>query len=135
MELAYRVNDVCQVEEVEDVFRASGIRRPIGDAERIARMIAHADVIVTARDGGRLVGLLRALTDYSYCCYISDIAVDGAYQRMGVGKRLLELLRHELGEDEVQYVLTSAPGAVGFYEKLGFERADKAFVIRRKRNT
>ncbi|MBO9608652.1 MAG: GNAT family N-acetyltransferase [Paenibacillaceae bacterium] len=98
-------------------------------------MLAHANAIVTARDGGRLVGLLRALTDYSYCCYISDIAVDRTYQRMGIGKRLLELLRHELGEDEVQYVLTSAPGAVGFYEKLGFERADKAFVIRRKRNT
>lgn len=88
-----------------------------------------ADEIFTVRDEGRLNGFLRAITDYSYGCYISDIAVD-----KGIGKELIRILRERLGEEDIQYILTSAPTAVGFYEKIGFERADKAFVIKRKKN-
>ncbi|SMG19684.1 GNAT family N-acetyltransferase [Paenibacillus aquistagni] len=134
MGLEYKTNECCDVKEVEEVFNKSGIRRPVGDTERIQRMIDNADEIITVRDGERLIGILRAITDYSYCCYISDIAVDKDYQGLGIGKELIRVLRERLGEEEVQYILTSAPKAVGFYEKIGFERADKAFVIKRKKN-
>lgn len=134
MKLEYRINEACDVKEVEELFRNSGIRRPIGDLDRIQRMIDHADEIITTRQGDKLVGLLRAITDYSYCCYISDIAVDRNVQGLGIGRELIAILREKLGEEEIQYILTSAPKAVGFYEKIGFERADKAFVIKRKRN-
>lgn len=130
----YRTDDRCTVEEVEELFRQSGIRRPVGDRERIQRMIDHADEILTARQGARLVGLLRAITDYAYCCYISDVAVDRDYQGRGIGARLVGLLRDKLGEDEIQYVLTSAPKATGFYDKIGFEQAHNAYVIKRRIN-
>jgi ribosomal protein S18 acetylase RimI-like enzyme len=94
----------------------------------------NRDYIITARDGENLVGFLRAITDYSYCCYISDIAVDKEYQGLGIGKELIRILRDKLGDEEIQYILTSAPKAVGFYERMGFERADKAFVIKRRKN-
>ncbi|WP_342576691.1 GNAT family N-acetyltransferase [Paenibacillus sp. FSL M8-0142] len=134
MGLEYKINECCDVTEVEEVFIKSGIRRPIGDSDRIQRMIDNADEIITVRDGKRLIGFLRAITDYSYCCYISDIAVDKDYQGLGIGKELIRILRDRLGEEEIQYILTSAPKAVGFYEKIGFERADKAFLIKRKKN-
>lgn len=134
MELIYQTDGVCTPDEVAALFKASGIRRPVRDLGRIQRMIDHADEMITVRDGNRLVGIVRALTDYSYSCYISDLAVDRDYQGLGIGKELIALLRNKLGEEEVQYVLTSAPKAVGFYEKIGFERADKAFVIKRKSN-
>jgi ribosomal protein S18 acetylase RimI-like enzyme len=119
---------------VEDVFIKSGIRRPVGDKARIQRMLDHANEIITARDGENLVGFLRAITDYSYCCYISDIEVDKEYQGLGIGKELIRLLRVKLGDEEIQYILTSAPKAEGFYQKTGFEKADKAYIIKRKRN-
>lgn len=134
MNLEYVTNDACTVNEVQEVFMRSGIRRPVGDTDRLQRMIDHADEIITARDGDKLVGFLRAITDYSYCCYISDIAVDIDYQGLGIGKELIRILRNKLGEEEVQYVLTSAPNAIGFYEKIGFERNHNAFVLRRKKN-
>lgn len=134
MNLEYKINDNCMVSEVEEVFIRSGIRRPVGDSDRIRRMIDNADEIITVREGSKLVGFLRAITDYSYCCYISDIAVDTEYQGLGIGKELIRILKNKLGEDEIQYVLTSAPKAVGFYKRIGFERTDKAFVIKRKRN-
>jgi ribosomal protein S18 acetylase RimI-like enzyme len=97
-------------------------------------MIDHADELFTAWDEDRLVGLIRAVTDYSYCCYISDLAVDRDYQGHGIGKQLVRLLKDKLGEEEIQYVLTSTTKAAGFYERIGFEKADKAYVIKRKSN-
>lgn len=132
--IEYVENDRCTAQEAEALFMRSGLRRPVGDLERIQRMLDHADEIIAARDGGRLIGYIRAITDYSYCCYISDIAVDQDYQGRGIGKELIDRLKRRLGEEEIQYVLTSAPKAAGFYEKIGFERAERAFVIRRKRN-
>ncbi|WP_282935553.1 GNAT family N-acetyltransferase [Paenibacillus sp. RC67] len=134
MKLNYQSDRACSSEEVAELFRASGIRRPVDDLERIQRMIDHADEIMTVRNGDKLIGILRAVTDYSYCCYISDLAVDRDYQGLGIGRELIAMLKRKLGVDEIQYVLTSAPKAVGFYEKIGFERADKAFVIKRKIN-
>jgi ribosomal protein S18 acetylase RimI-like enzyme len=132
--LEYKIIDFCNVNEVKEVFIRSGIRRPVGDMDRIQRMIDNADEIITARDGENLVGFLRAITDYSYCCYISDIAVDKEYQGLGIGKELIRILRDKLGDEEIQYILTSAPKAEGFYERIGFERADKAFIIKRRKN-
>ena len=75
-----------------------------------------------------MVGVARALTDYSYCCYLSDLAVDQAYQRSGIGKQLVARVREAIGE-ECSLLLISAPGAVDYYPKLGFEKSDKAYLI------
>ncbi|TMV45007.1 GNAT family N-acetyltransferase [Paenibacillus mesophilus] len=134
MSIVYKMEERADPAAVSDLFARSGIRRPVGDLERIGRMIDHADELITAWDQDRLIGMIRAVTDYSYCCYISDVAVDRDYQGQGIGKRLIQRLKDKLGEEEIQYVLTSAPKSVGFYERIGFERADKAFVIKRKVN-
>ncbi|AEI43906.1 GNAT family N-acetyltransferase [Paenibacillus mucilaginosus] len=128
----YRMNAPLTAAELAEVFRRSGMTRPVDDPARLQRMIEGADETVTAWDGGRLDGVARAVTDYVFCCCLSDLAVDPEYQGQGVGSRMVQLLRDKLGE-EVSYVLLSAPGAVEFYPKIGFDRADKAFVIRRKR--
>lgn len=89
MEIKYEFEQNLAATELADVFKKSGIRRPVEDLERIQRMIDHADIIVTARDNGKLVGIGRAITDYSYCCYLSDLAVDTEYQRRGIGKEIV----------------------------------------------
>ncbi|RKN73006.1 GNAT family N-acetyltransferase [Paenibacillus ginsengarvi] len=132
--ITYKTNEPVTAEALSELFEASGIRRPTGDYERLQRMIDNADELFTAWDGERLVGAIRAVTDYSYCCYISDLAVDQNYQGQHIGKQLVGMLIDKLGDEEVQFVLTSAPKAVGFYEQIGFEKADKAFVWKRKRN-
>ncbi|TNJ65479.1 GNAT family N-acetyltransferase [Paenibacillus hemerocallicola] len=134
MHIEYRTSGPIGPEAVSGLFAKAGLRRPIGDLERIRRMIDHADELFTAWDEDRLVGLIRAVTDYSYCCYISDLAVDRDYQGHGIGKQLVRLLKDKLGEEEIQYVLTSTTKAAGFYERIGFEKADKAYVIKRKSN-
>jgi len=73
-------------EDVANVFRNSGIRRPYNNLNRIKKMIDTADIIITAWDNKKLVGIARALTDYSYCCYLSDLEVDKDYQKAGIEK-------------------------------------------------
>ena len=79
-----------------------------------------------------IAGLSRSLTDYVYCCYLSDLAVDKDYQGRGIGRELVARTRAVIG-DEVSLVLLSAPGAMSYYPGLDFQLADNAFVIRRKR--
>lgn len=118
--------------DVIRVFNASGISRPTQDAGRIGKMFAHANLIVSAWDEDVLVGVARGLTDHAYCCYLSDLAVDKAYQHQGIGEALLERVRDSLGP-EVSLILLSAPSAMDYYPKVGFTHADNAFVIKRKR--
>ena len=73
-------------------------------------MFANADIVISAWDGARLVGVCRALTDFSYCCYLSDLAVDVTYQKHGIGRELIRRTQSLVGE-EVSLILLSAPGA------------------------
>ncbi len=87
----YVLEPNLSAEEFQAILIASTLaeRRPAQDLQRLDRMLRQADLIATARDGGKLVGISRAITDFSYCCYLSDLAVDVAYQRRGIGKRLI----------------------------------------------
>jgi len=59
MDIEYAVNQMPRVEEIIDVYVSSGIRRPVDDPERIGNMYRHANLIITARHEGRLVGVAR----------------------------------------------------------------------------
>ena len=132
MSLEYKVNATITAEEVADVFRASGIKRPVDQLERLQSMIDNADITITCWDDNKLIGIARAITDYSYCCYLSDLAVDKAYQNRGIGKQLIKELQKQLNE-ETSLLLLSAPNAMDYYPRVGFNKAENAFLIQRKR--
>jgi len=119
-------------EEFRRVLVAStlGERRPVGDRERIAAMAANADLVVAARRGGELVGVARSVTDFAYCCYLSDLAVEEGLQRSGVGRRLIEETLRHLAPG-ASLILLAAPAAVDYYPRVGFERHPSAWIRRR----
>ncbi|WP_138751429.1 GNAT family N-acetyltransferase [Paenibacillus sinopodophylli] len=127
----YDTNRTVTAEQLSQVFEQSGIKRPFQNLERLQKMIDHADELVSAWDGDKLVGIARAITDYVYCCYLSDLAVSKDYQKLGIGKQLVEHLRAKLGP-EVSLVLLSAPTALDYYPRIGFTNTDKCFVIPRE---
>ena len=110
-----------------------GAQRPIGDATRLAAMLANADLIFTARlETGELVGVARCISDSVWSAYLPELAVSPSAQGLGVGKGLLNHARQILGP-EVALILISVPEAVGFYERTGMERIPDAFWYRRER--
>ena len=132
MVISYKTNAKLEAHELSDLFKASGIKRPVEDLNRIKNMIDNSNLIVTAWDGEKLVGIARALSDFSYCCYLSDLAVDKEYQNQGIGHELVNEIQKLIG-DESNLVLLSAPEALEFYPKIGFEKAGNAYIIYRKK--
>ncbi|KRL01152.1 GNAT family N-acetyltransferase [Liquorilactobacillus capillatus] len=117
--------------ELAQLFRESGIHRPVNDLPRLKTMLENADILWTAWDNDKLVGVARALTDFSYACYLSDLAVAKVYQKQGIGHTLIEKLHLQLGPD-VSLVLLAAASALEYYPKVDFERIDNAFLRRRR---
>lgn len=129
--ITYSNSKEVTADQLSEVFKSSGIIRPSDDFERLTRMLEGANTLWTAWDGAALVGVARAMTDFSYVCYLSDLAVAKPYQRQGIGKTLVAKLSQDLG-DEVSVVLLAAPAAMGFYPQLGFERHKGAYIVPRK---
>lgn len=103
-------------------------RRPIGDRTCIEDMLRHANLLCTAWDARTLVGVARSVTDFSYCCYLSDLAVDTAYQHRGLGKELIRLTQSKLGP-RCKIVLLAAPKAETYYPKIGFTPHHSAWTL------
>lgn len=128
-EIAYAVENDLIAEEFVDVLKRSSLdqRRPVSEKSRIQAMLKYANLIVTARSrSGLLIGVSRCLTDFSFVCYCSDLAVDTEFQGRGVGKALINLSAEHAGNC-AHFLLLSAPDAVGFYEKIGMVRHPACF--------
>jgi len=130
MSLQYSVERAVSTEQFIDVLKRSTLaqRRPVDDPECIASMLQHANLLCTAWDGDELVGIARSVTDFSYCCYLSDLAVDAAYQRRGIGKELIRATQSRLGP-RCRIILLAAPQAVGYYPAIGFAQHPSAWWL------
>ena len=120
--LTYRTNHpVSRAQFIALLQKTSlGARRPLAEAERIDAMLQNADLLISAWDDDHLVGIARAVTDYAYCCYLSDLAVDEAWQRRGIGARLLRDAMERFARVR-QFLLLAddAPAPRAFYEAMG----------------
>ena len=104
-----------------------GERRPLNDFACIEGMLKNADLLVTAWDGEQLIGIARSVTDFSYCCYLSDLAVDEAYQKQGIGQRLIQETEKALAQT-CKIILLAAPQAVDYYPHIGFTQHPSAWT-------
>jgi predicted N-acetyltransferase YhbS len=130
--IKYRHNYPLDPSDIVRVFESSGIQRPTTDLRRITRMFQNANLVLSAWADRRLVGVCRAVTDFSYCCYLSDLAVEREFQKRGIGRTLIERLRSVIGE-EVTLIVVSAPSTVGYYPNVGFEPIQNGYIITRQR--
>ncbi|MEX2231430.1 MAG: GNAT family N-acetyltransferase [Cyclobacteriaceae bacterium] len=131
--ITYRSNMKITVQDFIDVLKRSTLdeRRPVDDPERLQKMLDHGNVIVTAWAGDQLVGVSRALTDFSFCCYLSDLAVDKVYQHQGIGKELVRLT-HETAGMQTMLILLAAPAATNYYPRIGMSQFPNCFIVNRK---
>jgi ribosomal protein S18 acetylase RimI-like enzyme len=130
MIISYHHNRSITPEQFIEALNRStlGERRPVDDATCIADMIEHANLLCTAWDGVKLVGVARSVTDFSYCCYLSDLAVDVAYQRQGIGRELIRQTQARLGP-RCKIILLAAPAAVNYYPRIGFTLHPSAWLL------
>lgn len=107
-----------------------GERRPLEDEDCLAGMINNSNLIISAWDEGNLIGISRCITDFHYCCYLSDLAVDQKYQNQGIGKELQIQTQKQLGP-KCKLILISAPAANSYYQQIGFTNNERCWVLNR----
>ncbi|MBI1267337.1 MAG: GNAT family N-acetyltransferase [Cryomorphaceae bacterium] len=127
--ITYQIETDLSVEEFTEVLINStlGERRPVSEPDRISQMLQHGNLIITARDQGKLIGVSRSLTDFMFCTYLSDLAIDEKYQRQGIGKELIR--RTKLATPQAKLILLSAPKAVEYYPKIGMTKWEQCYVL------
>lgn len=135
VKIDFKVNEPIDVQQFHGLLVNSslGERRPIEDMECLAGMIANSNLTVSAWAGDKLVGLARSMTDFHYACYLSDLAVDQAYQKLGIGKQLQVLTQGQL-QHRCKLILISAPSANEYYDSLGYTNNPRCWVLERSQN-
>ena len=127
--ITYRLGNDLDLDAVIDLYIDStiGERRPVENRERMRRMLAEADLVVTAWDGETLVGISRSVTDWVFCTYLSDLAVRLDFQAQGIGRELVRRTRQETPEATV--ILLAAPKAVEYYPRIGMTQHNSAWIL------
>lgn len=125
----YRTGNDLDLDAVIDLYRAStlGERRPVDDRARMAAMLKHANLVITAWEGDLLVGIARAFSDFSFATYLSDLAVRASHQRHGIGRELLRRAQEAGGK--ARLVLLSAPKAESYYPRVGMTKHPSAWTL------
>jgi predicted N-acetyltransferase YhbS len=125
----YKVETSLTWEEFRDVLIRStlGERRPVDEPERLKKMLEHANLVVTARLDEALIGVARSLTDYAFCTYVSDLAVDRSHQKKGIGRELIRYTK--IASEQARVILLAAPAAVDYYPKIGMTRHEYAYLL------
>ncbi len=131
--LTYHLEPDLSPEEFVAVLVSSTLaeRRPVDDLDTIRAMLKNADLILTARLDGLLVGVSRAITDSAYCTYLSDLAVDERHQRQGIGRELIRRT-HEAAGLHTTLILLAAPKAQSYYPHVGMTKHESCWVIPRQ---
>ncbi|MGC4075260.1 MAG: GNAT family N-acetyltransferase [Nibricoccus sp.] len=130
MKLIYETSRSITSDEFIDLLKRAAFaeRRPVEDRACIEAMLKNAGILCTAWDGGLLVGIARSVTDFSYCCYLSDLAVAETHQHHGIGRELIRLTQKQLGP-RAKIILLAAPKAEGYYPKIGFTAHKSAWLL------
>lgn len=132
MDVVYALEPDLAVDEFIDVLRRSTLaeRRPVDDRARMQGMIDHASIVAVARTAtGLLVGVSRAVSDFHYCTYLSDLAVDVVFQGRGIGKELIQRT-HAAGGLHTSLILIAAPKARSYYPHIGMQAHDSCWIVR-----
>ncbi len=129
-DIRYAINRPISSQEFKEVLQLSGLgeRRPIDDDECLEGMLKNSNLLVTAWRKEKLIGVARSITDFNYACYLSDLAVDQDYQKLGVGRMLMQQTQGELGK-RCKILLFAAPDADAYYARIGFERNTNGWVL------
>ncbi len=127
--IRYSATETITVGQFRGILERStlGERRPLDSEDTLDAMLTNASLLATAWDDEMLVGIARSVTDFAFCCYISDLAVDEAYQRQGIGRQLIEATAQRLGP-HCKIILLAAPKADSYYGGVGFQRHPRAWV-------
>jgi ribosomal protein S18 acetylase RimI-like enzyme len=131
MSIVYAQEQSLSAEDYATVVGSTYMRdrRPVANLERTRRILMGSNMIVTAREDGEIVGVLRGISDGEWVCYVADLAVRDGHQRKGIGTDMLNECKRILGPG-MGIVLVAYPEAVDYYKKIGMGEMPAFYIDR-----
>ena len=85
------------LDDTIDVYMRSSLTRPTDDSTRIETMLKNINFTVVARKQTKIIGVVQAMTDFSFSCFISTVCVDDNYRNHGIGSRMIDVVFDKVG--------------------------------------
>lgn len=128
--ITYKVNVIPAAKAIVDLYKHAGLGKQAMDIYRIKTVFENSNLVVSAWDRFKLAGIARSVTDFSFCCYLSDLAVHHEYSQLEIGKKLIEFTREKISK-RASIVLLAAPPFLDYYPRIGFEKIETGFIAMR----
>lgn len=110
------------LDDVLHLYQAVGWTNYTNQPQMLAQALTHSLVIYLARDGEKIVGLVRLIGDGFSSVFVQDLIVLPTYQRQGIGSTLMkQALADYKDAYQVQLATEESEKTLGFYRSLGFE--------------
>lgn len=110
------------IDDVLHLYQAVGWTNYTNQPQMLAQALTHSLAIYLARDGEKIVGLVRLIGDDFSLVFVQDLIVLPSYQRQGIGSALMkQALADYKDVYQVQLATDESEKTLGFYRSLGFE--------------
>ena len=110
------------LDDVLHLYQAVGWTNYTNQPQMLAQALTHSLAIYLARDGEKIVGLVRLVGDGFSSVFVQDLIVSPSYQRQGIGSTLMkQALADYKDAYQVQLATDESEKTLGFYRSLGFE--------------
>lgn len=130
MHINYRVNEPITADQFIELLQASTLceRRSIDDPNCMEGMVKNCDLLVTAWDSNRLIGVTRSITDFDYACYLSDLAVHKRCRHRAIGRQLQVTTQEQLGTRR-KLIFVAAPAANAYYARIEYTHNLRCWIL------
>ena len=110
------------IDDVLHLYQAVGWTNYTNQPQMLEQALSHSLATYLARDGEKIVSLVRLVGDGFSSVFVQDLIVLPSYQRQGIGSNLMkEALADYKDAYQIQLVTERTEKTLGFYRSLGFE--------------
>lgn len=117
---AYHADDILPL------YQSVGWTNYTNNPSMLENAFRNSLKILAARDGDRVIGIIRAVGDGHSIVYIQDILIDPEYQHKGIGKALIGSILELYGNVYQKALMTdNISKTVSFYQSMVFHQASE----------
>ena len=110
------------IDDVLHLYQAVGWTNYTNQPQMLEQALSHSLATYLARDGEKIVGLVRLIGDGFSSVFVQDLLVLPSYQRQGIGSSLMKQALDDYKDVyQVQLATDESEKTLAFYRSLGFE--------------
>lgn len=115
--------DSLMIDEISELYKSVGWTHYTKDTARLEKAFEQSESLIKRNGEGKIIGVVRWITDCATIAFIQDILIHPRYQRQGIGKALLNEVLEKItsyGPVQIELLTDDTEKTKKFYESVGF---------------